>query len=157
MSGYYRNATICLNGHVISAYNANSTPFCDECGKSTISTCPKCSTNIRGEYEDLEIVVLGGYYSRPSYCYNCGSPFPWTEALINNAVELISLDDNLSNEVKELIKNALPELIVETPSTPVATAKYKKFIPSAAKYVQDGLKNILVDVVSETVKKSIWG
>lgn len=157
MSGYYLNATICLNGHVISSSVANYTNHCSTCGETTISKCKNCSTNIRGEYEVPRVAVLGGFYSPPNYCYSCGKPFPWTELILHNAVELISLDDELPDDIKEIIKLALPDLIVETPSTPVATAKYKKFMPDAAKYVQDGLKNILVDVVSETVKKSIWG
>lgn len=157
MSGYYLNATICLNGHVVSSTKAEYTPFCDICGKATISICSNCSKPIRGDYEVPGVAAIGFPYHKPSYCYNCGYPFPWTEQLINNAVELIALDEELTDEQKEILKNALPDLIVETPSTPVATAKYKKFIPKAASYIQDGLKNLLIDVVSETVKKSLWG
>lgn len=157
MSGYYLNATICVNGHVISSCDANYTAHCSTCGKTTISKCKDCSTNIRGEYEVPGIIGFGRGYSPPNYCYSCGKPFPWTERILNSAVELISLDDELSDGTKEIIKLALPDLIIETPETPVATAKYKKFISNAATYVQDGLKNLLVDVVSETVKKSIWG
>lgn len=157
MSGYYKNATICINGHVMSSSTAGSQPYCDICGKHTVSQCVNCSTAIQGDYEIPEIAVVGFSYYKPSYCYKCGHPFPWTETLINNAVELIALDDNLTDEDKAIIKSALPDLIVETPTTPLATAKYKKFIPKAAKYIQDGLKNLLVDVASETVKKSLWG
>ncbi|MFJ5564795.1 DUF2321 domain-containing protein [Lysinibacillus xylanilyticus] len=152
---FYNNATICTNGHVISSTTSNSTPYCKSCGKETISKCQHCETTLRGAFESEYSFEIN--YGAPSYCYICGKPFPWTEILINNAVELISLDDDLSDEIKEVIKNALPDLIIDTPSTPVATAKYKKFIPSAAKYVQDGLRNILIDVTSETVKKSLWG
>lgn len=153
--GYYKNATICLNGHVVSSYSSNYSQFCARCGKETISKCSNCNTSIRGSYKAPRTTKFR--YSPPSYCRSCGNAFPWTETLLNNAVELISLDDDLSDEVKEIIKHALPDLIVETPSTPLATTKYKKFIPEAAKYVQDGLRSLLVDVVSETVKKSIFG
>jgi len=152
---FYNSATICKKGHVISSTASDYTPYCKLCGSESISKCQHCDTPLRGSYEN-EISIEWNYLS-PPYCYACGKPFPWTETLINNAVELISLDDNLSDEIKRIIKNALPDLIVETPSTPVAAAKYKKFIPSAAKYIQDGLKNLLIDVTSETVKKSLWG
>lgn len=155
MLPFYNGATICLNGHVISSMEPNYTPYCADCGKNSISNCQNCNENLRGSYEDDYSIETD--YLAPSYCFNCGQPFPWTEKLINNAIELISLDDNLPDDVKRIIKSALPDLIVETPSTAVATAKYKKFIPSAAKYVQDGLRNLLVDVASETVKKSLWG
>lgn len=152
---FYNGATICTNGHVISSMKINYTPYCDKCGKDSISKCQNCNEHIRGSYEDDYSLEMN--YSAPSYCFNCGQSFPWTEKLINNAIELISLDDNLSGEVKEIIKDALPDLIVETSSTPVATAKYKKFISTASKYIQDGMRNLLIDVTSETVKKSLWG
>ncbi|WP_036165643.1 DUF2321 domain-containing protein [Lysinibacillus sphaericus] len=157
MSSYYENATICLNGHVISSYKANSTKHCDICGEKTVSYCETCTNPIRGEYTHTDIIVLGGDYTKPAYCHECGSPFPWTTRVLDHAIEILSLDEELSPEHKELVKLALPDLLVEKPTTPVAVAKYRKVIPKAATYVQDGLKNILVDVVSETVKKSIWG
>lgn len=155
--GYYEHATICENGHVVSSSSANYTEFCSSCGESTISNCSNCSELIRGDYKVPGVAVVGNFYIKPSYCYKCGHPFPWTEKLLNNAVEIISLDENLSKEEKDIIKNAIPDLIVETPSAPVAVAKYRKFIPKAASYTKDGIKNLLVDVVSETIKKSIWG
>lgn len=153
--GVYNYATICTNGHVVNDSAYEYTPYCQTCGKETVSNCQKCETDIRGAY-----MTEYGYetdYRAPSYCFNCGEPFPWTKILLNNAIELIALDDQLPNDIKEIIKNALPDLIVETPSTPVATAKFRKFIPEAAQYIQDGLKNLLFDVASETVKKTIWG
>lgn len=152
--GYYKNATICLNGHTVSDTEANYTDFCSKCGKSTFSICTNCSEPIRGMFCEPEAFIFE--FEKPSYCFKCGNPFPWIEILINNAVELISLDENLSNEDKEIIKNALPDLIIETPTSPLATAKYKKFIPKAAQYIQEGIRNLLVDVASETVKKSLW-
>ena len=35
--GHYNNATICLNGHVVSKYQANYQKFCSKCGKETYS------------------------------------------------------------------------------------------------------------------------
>lgn len=155
---YYQNdATICLNGHTLSSFEAEYAPFCSRCGQPSISECGKCSSSIKGQYLTPGVVDLTSRYTPPPYCDQCGSPFPWTETLINNAVELVALDDNLDDEVKEILKNALPDLIFETPSTPVATAKYKKYIPSATKYIQDELRNLLVDVVSEAIKKALWG
>lgn len=155
MDGYYEKATICLNGHTVSDTKDNYIDYCSRCGKETVSSCSNCSKPIRGLYVLPD--VFGFSYTKPSYCFKCGHAFPWTEQLLNNAIELVSLDEELSENDKEIIKNALPDLIIETPSTPVATAKYKKFVPKAASYVQEGLRNLLVDVVSETAKKSIWG
>lgn len=155
--GYYEIATICLNGHVASSSTSNYRKFCKECGKETISTCQSCGSNIQGDYNVPGVVALGSTYNPPSFCHECGEPFPWTEMVIANAVELIALDDDLPEEYKEIIKNSFPDLVVETPTTPVAVAKYKKYMPKAADYVQNGIKTILYDVASETVKKAIWG
>jgi hypothetical protein len=96
-------------------------------------------------------------YRRPNYCYSCSKPFPWVEKTLENAVELLALDSKLDSETKEAIKNALPDLLVETPTTNVAVAKYKTYILKASEIVKDGMHNLIVDVVSETVKKSLFG
>lgn len=155
--GYYNGATICLNGHVVSKYKANSQSYCSRCGKQTFSKCSSCGAPIRGKYEQEGVVNLTGYYYKPYYCYQCGAAYPWTEVIIKNAVELISLDEEMDETSKELIKSAIPDLLVDTPATPIAIAKYKKGVTKAGKIIRDSLYNLLVDVVSETVKKSLIG
>lgn len=154
--GYYKDATICLNGHAASSSTANYRKFCKECGAKTISKCQHCDSRIQGYYETPDIISLSKYIP-PSYCHDCGNPYPWTSQILENAIELISLDDDLPEKHKQIIKNTFPDIIVETPTTPVAVAKYKKHISKSADYIQDGLRNLFIDVVSETVKKSIWG
>ena len=51
--GHYNNATICLNGHVVSKYQANYQKFCSKCGKETYSKCPECNSPIHGKYEQF--------------------------------------------------------------------------------------------------------
>lgn len=156
MDNYYKNATICLNGHVASDSIANYRKFCKSCGKSTISNCQTCNQPIQGYY-DYPGALTRPKYEVPNYCHSCGNPYPWTEKLLNNAIELVSLDEKLNDNQKQIIKTAIPDLIVESPTTALAEAKYKKYISNSASYVQDGLKNLLVNVVSETVKKSLFG
>ncbi|MDW8551090.1 DUF2321 domain-containing protein [Staphylococcus nepalensis] len=155
MSGYFENATICLNGHVSSSSTANYRKFCKECGQPTISNCLNCSTSIQGYYHVPGF--LGAYdYPVPNYCHECGTAYPWTEKVLNKAVELVSLDEQLSEEHRTIIKSAIPDLLIDSPTTPVAQAKYKKYMSYAADYVQEGARNLLIDVVSETVKKSLF-
>lgn len=141
---------ICKNGHldkIVDGFTKPTRPFCSQCGEQILSNCPNCCHYITTLISD-DIKV-------PNYCFNCGNAFPWTQNLIDNAVEIISLDEELSENQKEIIKNAIPDLIIESSSTPVAQAKYKKYMSRAAEYVQEGTRNLLIDVVSETVKKSI--
>lgn len=156
MTEGYQYATFCLNGHVISSSTAHAELFCIDCGEKTISNCGNCNAFIRGKYYSPSFIDLRPL-NVPNYCYACGTPYPWTKQLLDNAVELISLDDNLSDDIKETIKNALPDLVLETPRSPVAEAKYKKYISGASEYIQTALRNLLIGAVSETVKKSIWG
>lgn len=153
---YYDPATICINGHVISSTQANSTKYCQRCGANTVSQCANCNIYIRGEYNIVDMPYISEY-ERPFYCFDCGDPFPWTKQILENAVELVDLDEELTNEIKDIIKSSLPNLLIETPTTPVAVAKYRKFMGSASTFVKDGMKNLLIGAVNESVKKSIWG
>lgn len=75
---------------------------------------------------------------------------------MDNAVAIISMDENIDDNQKELIKNAIPALIIDSPETPVATANYQTIIGNAGQIVRNSLHNLLVDVVSETVKKTLF-
>lgn len=151
----YNGSTICLNGHVISSYKANFQKYCTVCGKETYSRCTSCGSPIRGLLK-LDGLVITGPYIKPYYCYKCGSAYPWTQKILNNAVELLSLDNDLNDVSKEIIKNAIPELLVDAPTTPLAVAKYKKEIAHAGQIIKDSMRQLLIDVVSETVKKSLF-
>lgn len=102
------------------------------------------------------MVAIGFKYYKPYYCWNCGKPYPWTEKILENAIEILSLDETIGETERELIKNAIPNLIVETPDTPVAVAKYKKGISQAAEFVKTSMRQLLIDVVSETIKKTLF-
>jgi hypothetical protein len=47
--------------------------------------------------------------------------------------------------------------MIPTPKTTLAVTKYKTYIKKAGTEVAKRLKDILIELVSETVKKSIWG
>lgn len=155
----YDTAQICLNGHVITTnVSSNNTEnFCSRCGCPTITKCPSCSAEIRGFRNDDILMVIGAEYTVPYYCYNCGSPYPWTQKILDNAVEILSLDGSLNNDEKILIKNAIPNLLVDVPDTPISISQYKKIISNAGDIVKNSLHNLLVDVVSETAKKALFG
>ena len=151
----YYNATICLNGHVIDKYLADVEKYCSICGKETFSFCSCCNSPIRGKVK-ADGVIVATHYKKPFYCYNCGTPYPWTQKILDNAVELVSLDDELDASSKELIKNAIPELLIDSPTTPLAVAKYQKGVSKAGQLVKDSLRQLLIDVISETAKKTLF-
>lgn len=153
----YTNAKICLNGHVVSLDSKNEDTFCSRCGAETFSVCQNCGAPIRGYYYVEDIIMFEPTdYKKPYYCYKCGAPYPWTQKILDNAVELLSLDDELDSSSKELIKSAIPDLIVDTPTTPIAIAKYHKGIANAGQIIKGSLRQLLIDVISETAKKTLF-
>ncbi len=158
--GTFDIAQICLNGHVITEM-AGGHPeyrkqFCTECGEQTIMACQNCNTNIKGYHHVPGVIGIFDYH-KPKYCEKCGKAFPWTDRQLNAAKELIELTDNLNNDEKLELQSSITDLVKGGPQTVVAQAKYKKYIGKAGSEVAKGVRDILVDVVSETVKKAIWG
>lgn len=157
---YYDIAQICLNGHVINDM-AKSSPhsnqkYCADCGAQTISACSDCNLPIRGYYHVPGVIGFFGY-NKPSYCYNCGEPYAWTVASLEAARELADELENLSIEEREQLKDSFPDLVRNTPKTIVAETRFKKLMKKAGTDAYDGMRSILVDVVSEAVKKSVFG
>lgn len=154
---YYQK--ICMNGHQITDFyelsiNPNPPEYCEKCGEEVIATCLKCSKPILGRY--ITGYSIGRVSPIPNYCRYCSSPYPWTELIINTTDELISLDEELNESDKTLIKDSIPDLLVDTPKTNLAVAKFKKGFASASGIVKDSLRELLVDVISETAKKTIF-
>lgn len=154
--------SICLNGHQRSVqirWGVDVQGFCEECGSKLISKCPACDYPIPG-YVDPSgdgVLVLGDKprAAIPKYCGHCGNPFPWTQAAIESAQELIDLSE-LDTDDKDKFKDSIPEIMTESPKTKVAATKFKIFATKAGSMIADGLKDVLVDIVSETAKKIIW-
>ncbi|WP_291636477.1 DUF2321 domain-containing protein [Clostridium sp.] len=153
----YDTAQICKNGHVITSYAngyaSSRENYCSDCGSQTMMQCPKCNQAIKGSATEYGYL---GTYIAPSYCYACGNPFPWTSEKLSVARELIELDSNLLDEDITELSNNMEFLISETPRTNLAAMKFKKFLSKAGSTTASALKDILVDIASETAKKIIW-
>jgi len=160
--GTYRVAQVCPNGHVATTA-ADQNPerreaFCSQCGDATIMQCPKCSASIRGDYYVVERVSgFGGDYQPPAFCHNCGNAFPWTERKIASAVELVEVGAELPAEELEQFRADLAELTKDSPKTQVASLRFKRVMAKVGTSVASGVRDIVVDVLSEAAKKAIWG
>lgn len=158
--GTYRVAQICPNGHV-ATHSADRNPelreaYCSQCGEATLMQCPKCNAPIRGDY-DVEGVFAVGHYEPPAFCHNCGTAFPWTERKIAGAVELVEAGTDLSAAEVQQFKADLTELTKDSPKTQAASLRFKKAMAKAGNSVASGVRDIVVDVLSEAAKKAIWG
>ena len=157
----YRIAQISPNGHV-ATNTADQHPeqqeaYCSRCGEATIIDCPSCRTSIRGFYDEGKLIYVGPKYTPPSFCYNCGNAFPWTERKIASAVELIEVGAELSSEELQEFRTDLSELTKDSPKTQVASLRFKKVMTKVGTSIASGVRDIVVDVLSEAAKKAIWG
>ena len=150
----YDVAQICKNGHVSNSlareYPQRNKEFCDKCGAKTIIKCPNCEKEIRGQYSG----TIGGYKA-PNYCINCGNPYPWIESQLQAALELAELDERLTISEKQELSDNMNDLLSDTPRTTTAVAKFKVFLAKAKGPVADGLRQIMVEVATQSVKKQL--
>ncbi|HHY2677524.1 TPA: DUF2321 domain-containing protein [Bacillus toyonensis] len=158
--GWYDTAQVCLNGHVINdstnKYADHNQDFCGQCGEKTIRRCLECTSTIRGEYYVPGFGAMTPTYEPPNYCYDCGSPYPWTKAAIEAAKELAKEVEGLTQEEQELLSQSIDEIVKNGPKTVVATTRFKKLATKFGSGIGTAFKDILIDVVSEGVKKSLW-
>ncbi|MBC9783561.1 DUF2321 domain-containing protein [Heliobacterium chlorum] len=156
---WYDTALVCLNGHLINAsskeYPMDNQKYCGKCGEPTIDKCQKCNTDIRGYYNIPGFADLGTNEIR-SFCHECGEPYPWTKSRIEAAKELAEEINGLSKEERDILSRSIDDIVKDSPKTTVATTRLKKFMAKAGPVVAQGFKDILVDIVSETVKKTLW-
>lgn len=154
--GCFTQAQICMNGHTITS-DVEGSPemkesFCSQCGSETMEKCKCCDLPIKGTYTDPDYVILDEYRP-PSYCSNCGKPYPWTSAKIEALVELAKMEEVLSDKEVEVFSSHVKDISSDTPNTVVSTNKLiimsKKF---SARAWQE-IRSLLVDIASETAKK----
>ena len=159
--GFYDTAQICLNGNVINdnfrLHPQHDQRHCNECGEPTIIDCQHCRAEIRGSYEVPGVAVVGGAAAAPAFCHACGRSYPWIEKRLAAAKDLAEEFDQLDEAEIQALKGTLDDLIRDTPKTEVAGFRFKKLIKKAGKEAYNAMKDILTDLVSETVKKSVLG
>ena len=160
--GYFDTAQICNNGHVISYFAGHSPEFrrkfCPLCGESTIMQCPSCNSPIPGKYHVEGVIDMRAYNPPPPpFCHECGKAFPWTQRKIQNAIELANEFDELNAEDRLKLSGTLDDLIVETPKTELAITRFKKVAKKLGADSYEAFKSVVTDVVSETIKKSLFG
>jgi len=158
---WYDTAQICLSGHIINTC-AETEPernknYCSECGAETITSCPKCGAKVLGQLHPSPQYLALPMIGAPKFCWTCGSPYPWTESRLKAAHDLANEIRGISKEERELLNQSLDELVEDIPQTNVAIVRFKKIMSKVGPELCDAFKKILIDIVSETVKKYIWG
>lgn len=150
-------AQICLNGHPVTGeldrFPEKAEKYCTYCGAQTITDCPQCQTRIRGKQSGGGFMYSSGYRA-PNNCHECGKPYPWIEAKLEAARELAA--EELEPDDAQVLGDALPDLVANTPKTPVAAGRVKRILNKVGPAAGEGFKEILIGVIAETAKRAIW-
>jgi len=95
-------------------------------------------------------------YEIPRYCLQCGAAYPWTSARLNAAKTLVLEMDGLTSAEQASLSQGIDDLVRETAQASTAVVRLKKLAPKMGKEALDMLRSILYDIVSETMRKSLW-
>jgi hypothetical protein len=70
---------------------------------------------------------------------------------------LVEVGADLSPEELQQFRSDLTELTKDSPKTQVASLRFKKVMGKVGTSIASGVRDIVVDVLSEAAKKVIWG
>jgi hypothetical protein len=148
----------CLNGHVISnqaEFEPAAQPWCHLCGAATIDHCPACAGPLRGAYK---YGLLPPDPKPDHYCLHCGKPLPWTEIHLAAVREIAEHIETFNELDRETLNQILPDLVAgeSTPKTQIGVIKMKALLKKGGADFMEAANKVLVDVVSEVVKKALF-
>jgi hypothetical protein len=153
-------AQICLNGHTVNqqvvAERDHNQAFCERCRKATVMAYRHCRTAIRGAYHVPGTYVIDAV-ALPSYCLGCGRAYPWTEKQVQAAKVLAGELEHLKPQERDALKRTIDDLLTETPRTQLAVIRFKRLMSKAGPDAGITLREMLVNVLSEAVRRAIWG
>lgn len=156
---WYDVAQICDNGHVVTSMLRDAPQhvrkFCQKCGAPTLHTCPKCDTDIPGYYHVPGVIDFTSRYKAPSYCGECGAPYPWAETALSELHEIAKMVEGLSDEERERLEGAIDDLVRDSPRTERAALTVKTIAPKLGQEAWGAMKAILVSVATEAAKKGM--
>lgn len=175
MADRFRTAGVCTRGHVLSRVCEAADPGerCGICGAPVIRACQACGTPIRGQrewlqftaqlYEDSQPLTDTDWtpydeeYVCPSFCQQCGEPYPWVgrqERIweIENRLGLDGLDAGTALALREQL-DALGEGQEDDDTQVKRWKRVSELVPGFLE--RSGVKEIAVTVMTEAAKKQL--
>jgi hypothetical protein len=92
-----------------------------------------------------------------SYCYSCGTAFPWTTVKIAAAKEHAAEIEGLDDAERKQLQDAIEDLAASGPRTDLAASRFKRFMKKAGVAVGNGLYKVVLEVASDAAKKALMG
>jgi len=151
----FDTAQICLNGHIINqmtmAMPERNATHCSICGEISITKCSACSTPIKGYYHSEESSFP--IHEVPKFCSGCGKPYPWTGKKIQLAQELADETKGLNKKEREILKDSIVDIILETPSAEVSANRINNIMIKAGPYLREAILLLLTGFVNDSLLK----
>ena len=155
---FFHTSLVCLNGHIledrIDTHPEMESAYCPRCGESTITTCPNCKTQIRGDYEIEGICNMVNEEPPPNYCHACGNPYPWTDRYREVAKAMAEDVKGLSRKERQLLKQNIDDLIDNTVEAELAATQFNRLI-AKSKMAGQPLREFMIQVSAETIKRML--
>ncbi len=108
-------------------------------------------------HDEVPPALHGKPASPLSLCPSPATSMPWTESRIRAAKELADDIEHLRPRERELLKQSIDELLTDSPRADLAVVRFKRLIAKAGDDTHIALREILVLVVSDAVRRAIWG
>ena len=70
---------------------------------------------------------------------------------------MIDIQESLNEDEKKELMESIIILTKDTPLAEVAKIKFKKIVSKLPSQMGESIKNIITDIISESVRKSIYG
>lgn len=159
---------VCENGHQITdCYNIRpekQKKFCQKCGAATITACPGCGKEIQGaqigvtqSWADArtgrKTMIPEVHADVPSYCLNCGKPYPWTENKIVMALQIFAEFGNLDENEKKTIEQDVNNIAKDIPQAELSAMRIKRILEKC----RGAGYEIIMEFASRTAAKILKG
>lgn len=156
MSRRYDVQQVCNNGHKITGRYVerpeDRQKRCPNCGEITTVACPNCGKEIRGDRIEEELNGCIESVKRvrvPSYCANCGKPYPWTERKIRAAIQTFAEFGNLDESEKKTIDQDVVNIARDVPEAELSARRIKRIWEKCSRAGYE----VIMELASRTAAK----
>ncbi len=169
MAGNYDTQQVCENGHQITGgirvFSQEMKKFCGKCGAPTLTTCPSCETSIEGapirvsqSWLDARVdttrKTLEGIVPVPSYCQNCGQPYPWTHSKIVTAIQILTEFGNLDEKEQATIEQDVENIAKDVPETELSAMRIKQIWDRGKAVAYEAIMELASRTAAKILKES---
>jgi hypothetical protein len=93
-----------------------------------------------------------GFRGRPAYCPNCAAAYPWTEAKLAAAKELLGELEGLSSDERVQVSRDLADLMRDTVKSELAATRFKRVYLKAKGPAKAALEHMATELFTAGVK-----